>query len=257
MSPRANRSWKSLMPQGFAVLSAAIVISAAFATALHVQARVDDEPETTTASPYTEPQYATLTATTNTINAAMVPIVLSNGTVAYYNLTIPLKVTETVAGAKTTVTVTAGTVAQAVSATPLISSFKAGNYVGPSTIDSGKALVTVSNPGVAPGGATEWSLTASTGAEPNTSPTSASWYVGPVSSNPNYATLKTLGLTSPSVFYGTTGTAGGYNNLCWLSNSIISVVETGSNLTITSYTSDGTNQRTPCDSITYTLITAK
>ena len=264
MSPRANRSWKSLMPQGFAVLSAAIVISAAFSTALHVQARVDDEPETTAASPYSEPQYATLTATTNTINVTMLPVVESNGTVVYYNLTIPIKTTETVSGTKATITLAAGTVTQVASPISETTSFKPGTYAGPSTVLSGDARVTVSNPGLAPGGATEWSLGAAAGAANCTYPATANWYVASptATNNPLAPRLKLAGITASDTGYqyGTTGSqnciGGQSTDYLWYPNSLIGVTQNGSNLTIVTFTDgNGHDHNTAQDTITYAPYT--
>jgi hypothetical protein len=251
MKLRFNRSyWKPLV----ALSGAALVLSVVLATAGGVKAQVDDElsPETTPA-PYAELQYATLTGTSNTINATMVPVVLSNGTIVYKNLTIPLKVTETVSGTTTTVTVTAGTVTEVASPTPQVSSFKAGTYVGPG--GGSTQVINLSSPGVTSNGATEWSIAAASSATGCTYPTTGTFYVGALANNPLYARLKKAGITSTAYSYGLLGSG----NTCfpggaWYGGTIVGLSQTGNSLTIYSFTENSTqDQSTPYDQITYTL----
>lgn len=254
MSPKAStRNWKPWI----AVASAAIVLTTAFATAVHVRAQIEDEatPETTTTTPapYAEFQYATLTGTNNTLNVTMLPVVLSNGTIVYKNLTIPITVTESTVGSVTTVTLKPGTVTVVASPTPQVSSFKIGGYVGPSSVGDGNALIAVSGPGETTNGATEWSLAQSAGASCATYPTSATWYVGALASNPQYARLKKAGITSTAYSYGIMNQSGCDGNPWWQSGAIVGLSQTGSTLTIVSFTNNSTDQAVPGATITYTL----
>ena len=255
MTETARKLKPRFFQSSIAVISGAIVLSAAFATVVGVQAKVDDDPRpdtaTATPSPYAEVQYATITGSTNSISVTMLPVVLSNGTIVYKNLSIPIDVTESSTG---TVTIAAGTVAVVAAPTPQISSFKAGNYIGPG---GGKEqLLTLSGPGVTTGGATEWSLSTTAGATACTNPTTATFYVGPLTSNPLYSRLKAAGITSTAYFYGIMGDqtcnppGGGY---WWGDGAIIGVSQTGNTLNIVSFSGTGpTDQGTPGAQITYT-----
>jgi hypothetical protein len=237
-----------------AISSAAAVLSLILANIGGVKAQVEDEPEVTMPSPYAEFQYSTLTATTNTINATMVPIVLSNGTTVYKNLTIPFKVTETVKGTTTTVTLTAETITEVPSPTPIIGNFIAGTYTGPG--GGVKEVVTLTGPSVVSGGATEWTVATSPSATGCTWPTTGTFYVGPITGNPIYARLKKAGITSSVYYYGILGAANDcFPSNAWYQGSIVGFSQVGSSLNIVSFTNNGTqDQSTPADQITYQLI---
>jgi hypothetical protein len=232
-----------------AVAATAIAVSAAL-SGVHAQ---DDQarPETTPTS-YAEFQYATITGTTNTINATMVPIVTPTGTV-YKNLTLEVEV-----AANGTVTVVPGSPTIVAAPSVVVSAFKAGNYVGPSTVNGGRNLITVSGPGVVTGGTTVWSLTATTGADSCTYPASATWYVGSPTSanNPLFTRLQKAGITSTAFSYGTGGdsdTSCSVNG-SWAGGTLIGVSQTGNQLIISSYSTLGSfDKPTPIDQITYTL----
>lgn len=241
----------SAMPR-FAILAGATVAITVFLSAGKAQtAFAQDEVSeatTTTPAPYAEFQNSTLTGTTNTVTITMLPVVLSNGSIVYKNVTIPITVTESATSA---VTLTAGTITA--TATPLgpANGFKAGNYVGPG---GGKVqLLTLSNPGQTGSGATEWTLTTTAGATGCTYPTTATFYVGTLTSNPLYARLKAAGITSTAYSYGVMG-----NQTCgagpwWSNDAIIGVSQTGNNLNILSFSYEGTDdQGTPGSQITYT-----
>lgn len=242
-----------------AVAAVAVVVSTAL-SGVHAQdeARVpvaapaypdDARPETTAPTYYAEFQYATITGTTDTINATMVPVVTSTGTV-YKNLTFAVTV-----DSKGDITVGTPTVVAAPSV--LVSAFKAGNYMGPSTVNGGRNLITVSGPGTVAGGQTVWSLSAATGADSCTYPASASWYVGSPTStgNPMYTRLQAAKITSTAYSYGTGGDA---DSSCsvngnWAGGTLIGVSQTGNQLIITSFSSLGTfDKASPIDTITYT-----
>lgn len=196
---------------------------------------------------YAEFQYATLTGTTNTINATMVPVVVGSNT-TYKDITIPVTVSANG-------TLTLGTPTVVNSPVIQIANFKAGTYVGPSNIFGGKASVTVSGPGVAAGGATEWSLAAAPGADGCTYPASATWYVGsPTStSNPLYARLKKAGITSTAYSYGVEGNGGCGPANYWDAGSLLGLSQSGKAITIYTFSQFSTNDyNSPKDQITYT-----
>ena len=137
--------------------------------------------------------------------------------------------------------------------TLLTSGFKAGTYVGPSSIAGGKALITVSGPGVTDGGATMWSLSTAAGASSSTYPISATWYAGPIASNPNAARLSKAGVTSAAYSYGTVGGSTGY--CTWSNNALIGASQIGNTLTLVSFSVGGcSDTNVPSDTITYTLV---
>jgi hypothetical protein len=234
-----------------AVAAAAIAISAAF-TAVHAQNQEEDlRPEVTAPTYYAQFQYATLTGTTNTINMTRVPVVTATGTV-YKNITLQVTV-----DSKGDVTLASGSPTVVASPSVVVSAFKAGTYVGPSTVNGGRNLITVSGPAVVPGGTTVWSITASPDADSCTYPASGTWYVGPISgNNPLAARLVKAGITSTAYSYGTGGdsdtscTANGD----WAGGTIIGASQTGNQLVLSSFSSLGfADHNAPIDQITYTL----
>jgi hypothetical protein len=134
----------------------------------------------------------------------------------------------------------------------IVSDFKAGTYVGPSTVLDGMALVNLSGPGVTTGGATEWSLSAASGANGCTYPSTATFYVGALTSSPYAARLKSAGITSTAWSYGvgSSSSCGGSN---WYSNALIGASQIGNTLTIVSFSYAGTDYGIPQATIVYTL----
>ena len=196
-------------------------------------------------------QYSSLTGSGNTITATRVPVITAAGTTIYKDIVVQFDV-----DADGNLTLTSGS-PQIADAPPLIvSSFKAGTYVGPSTILNGKALITVSGPGVSAGGATTWSLTTPAGSNVCTFPSSATWYEGPSTNSPLADRLTRARITSTAWSYGIIGSAGcsGSNAVYWVNGSLIGVSQTGNTLTIASFSDSGGNDKsTPLDQITYTL----
>jgi len=194
---------------------------------------------------------STLTGSGNTVSATNVPVVISGITV-YVNVTMQFNVDH-----NGNLTLSSG-YPQVVAAPNLLSgSFMAGTYVGPSSVASGAALVTVSGPGVTDGGASTWSLSATTGADKCTYPVSATWYVGPIASNPMAARLTKAGITSTAWSYGVSGV--GVTNACnagyWTfqGGALIGVSQSGNKITVASFTDNGNDTSAPVDQIAYTL----
>ena len=113
----------------------------------------------TPAPPYALFQYASLTGSGNTITATQVPVVTATGVTVYENLTLQFNV-----DSNGNLTLAPGYPQSIPAPAILTSGFKPGTYVGPSNVLAGKALITVSGPGVSAGGATTWSLSAAPGA---------------------------------------------------------------------------------------------
>jgi len=201
--------------------------------------------------PYVLFQNSTLTSSGNTITATFLPVVLSSGT-TYENVTIQFDV-----ATDGTLTMAPGYPQVVKSPLPVISKFIPGEYVGPSTVLGGAALITVSGPSVGPGGITEFALTAASGANACTYPSSATWYVGPLASNPLYARLKADGITSQDYDYGI-GSSQCQNGFDWNDPStLLGFSQAGDSLTIYSYTYDAGNTQdssTPVAQITYCLV---
>jgi hypothetical protein len=193
---------------------------------------------------------STLTGSGNTITASNVPVVISGITV-YINVTMQFDVDR-----NGTLTLSSG-YPQVVAAPNLLSSsFRAGTYVGPSSVLNGKSVITVSGPGVTDGGATTWSMTSTTGADTCTYPSSATWYVGPIANTPVASRLKDKGITSTSWSYGVAGGVGsscGNSTFRWQPGALIGVSQTGNALTIASFTYAGGDYGSPQDQITFTL----
>jgi hypothetical protein len=208
--------------------------------------------------PYALFQYASLTASGNTITATQVPVVTAPGVTVYENLTLQFSV-----DGNGNLTLSPGYPQAIPAPTILTSGIKAGTYVGPPTILSGNMLVAVTGPGVTDGGATQWTLSTTGAADPCTYPTSATWYVGPISSSPYAARLQAAGITSTAWSYGIANSNAydtcqskipGIQYAYWVSGNLIGVSQVGNTLTIASFTSEGNaDKNVPLDQITYTL----
>ncbi len=204
--------------------------------------------------PYTLFQYSTLTGSGNTITATQLPVVTAGGTI-YQNVTVQFDV-----DAAGNLTISPGFPQIVPSSRSIVSNFLAGNYTGPSNILSGNAKVTVAGPGVTSGGTTAWSLAASTGADSCTYPTTATWYVGPIGTNPLAARIKKAGIptSNGNLFFGFGGPVpcgGSQDN--WPDDGLVGVTQVGKTLTIESFSTRSggltpTDHNSPVDTITYT-----
>jgi hypothetical protein len=205
--------------------------------------------------PYALFQYASLTGSGNTITATQVPVVTATGVTVYENLTLQFNV-----DANGNLTISPGYPQAIPAPTILTTGFKAGTYAGPSTVLNGGMIISVSGPGVTDGGATEWTLSAGSGANSCTTPDSASWYVGPLANNPLAARLSKAGITSTAYSYGIASSPNcnattppqGLNSGNW-GYPLIGVSQAGNTLTIVSFSSGATDFSTPQAQITYTL----
>ncbi len=226
----------------------ATALTVASAVGAHAQVLETASPEATTVVPYALFQYSTLTATGNTINASWIPVVNSAGVTLYKDFTLQFNV-----DAAGDLTITSGYPKVVASPTPVVSSFRAGAYGGPSNVDSGTAAITVAGPSLAPGGGTEWTLATSKGASYYTYPSSVTWYVGPIAGSPYAARLKAAGITSTAWSYGVGLAVDGPGNL-WNTNTLIGVSQVGNTITFVSFTNGSRDYSEPVDQITYTLL---
>jgi hypothetical protein len=205
--------------------------------------------------PYALFQYSTLTGTGNTITAALLPVVTASGTI-YQNVTIQFNV-----DASGNLTVAPGYPLVIPAPPPVVSQFLAGTYTGPSNILNGNAMVTVNGPGVTAGGTTVWMLHASPGADPCTYPTSITWYVGPIGTNPLAGRIKNAHIptSNGNEFFGIAGPAPcsiSENN--WPDSALVGLSQSGKSLSIESFstyngTTVPTDHNSPVDEIPYTL----
>jgi hypothetical protein len=222
-----------------------IAFTSVWSFSAHAQLLDSLSPEaTTTSPPYALVQYSTLTGSGDTITATRVPVVISSGTI-YKNITLQFAV-----DSLGNLTVAAGYPKVVPATTPLTSSFLAGTYVGPSTIYSGEMILTVSGPGIAPGGATEWSLASAKGAYVYTYPNSATWYVGPIASSPIAARVSKAGITSTTLYYGIGGSQYGEP---WSPDALLGFSQNGKALTIFTYTDGNGDHSQPVGQVTYML----
>jgi hypothetical protein len=193
-----------------------------------------------TTTPRAEFENAVITSTTNTINAVRVPVLNSEGVLAYQDITFTVDV-------DTNGVVTLSPTSSVASSSPLQTDhFVANTYYGP----GGSPTLVVSSPGVVSGGATMWSLAQSgTGCE---YPSSANWYVGPTSDNPLAARLKAAGITSTAYSYGLLGSTDCSEGDWWEAGAILGFSQTGKSITIVSFSFAGGDHSTPGAQITYT-----
>lgn len=193
--------------------------------------------------PYALFEYSSLTGAGNTITATRVPVIISPSQTIYWDLTLQFNVDSM--GNLTLAPLNA-------MRSPMLitDNFMAGKYSGPSVILGGKAIVNVSGPGVASGGATVWSLASASGADVCTYPSTATWYVGPLSSSPLAARLNSAKITSTVWSYGVGGSQCGS---VWAANTLIGVSQVANTITIVSFTRNGVDSNVPFDQVTYTL----
>ena len=246
---RTLNDLKVLLWIAVAVLIVALVSVPAHHNAVYARMQEPDLEAATTLTDYAEFQYATLTGTTNTINATMVPVVIGT-TTTYKNITIPVTVSATGVITLGVPTVVASPVVQA-------ANFKAGTYLAPSNMFSGAGLIVVTGPGVTAGGATEWSSAVAAGANSCTYPVAATWYVGAptAANNPLAARLKKAGITSTAYSYGILGGSGaGCPDNHWDPGTLIGASQTGNGLTLVSFSYAGTNTdyNVPQESLLFT-----
>lgn len=235
-------AWRRMVPATFI-----LAFLGAWSGAVHAQSlETALTEESSTGTPYALFQYSTLTGSGNTIFAARVPVINSVGVAKYFDVTLQFNV-----DLNGNLTLATGYPRIVGSQTLIVSNFKAGNYVGPSTIYSGEMAINVSGPGVTTGGATEWSLASVKGAYACTYPETATWYVGPLTSNPLYPRLKAAGITSTAWYYGV-GSSANCNN-SWGTNALLGFSQIGNTLTIVSFTYAGVDKSEPVDTVTYTL----
>ncbi len=237
---------RNFLSSGFSSVRPGTFLTAALSAAVFVARAQTPQP------PYALLEYSTLTGSGNRITATQIPVVTASGVTVYLNATLQFDV-----DSNGNLTLSPGFPQLSAAPTILASSFKAGRYVGPSTIANGRAFITVAGPGVSDGGATQWSLSTTTGSDPGTYPRTATWYVGPIASNPYAARLKNAGVTSTAWSYGVSNSPCRENTFC--TNSLIGVSQIGNTITIVSF-SGGSNGAldyvTPTDQITYTLAPA-
>jgi hypothetical protein len=199
-------------------------------------------PEAPPASPAALLQNATLNGTGNTFAATYLPVITSNGTI-YVDLTVQFAV-------DANGNVTVSSVQQVPAPTPINGDFVPGTYLGP---DSSTELISVSGPGVTQGGSTEWSLAPASGAAGCLYPNSATWFVGPIKSNPLYARIKKAGIPTGGniLFFGVGGS--NCNVADWQTDSLLGFAETGKQITIESFTQSGVDHNSSVDQKSYTL----
>ncbi len=200
--------------------------------------------------PYAPFQNAVLTGGTNTLTVTRLPVVTAQG-ILYKNLTLMFDV-------DVTGNITLAPDSPKITASPnlVVSKFKPGKYAGPATVYRGDFAIQVAGPGVAAGGATEWTATTPQGGDTQTYPGTATWYVGPLATNPLSGRLKAAGITSTAWSYGVSSSAWG---AAWPRNGLIGVSQVGNTITFVSfstYVASGKNQdyNEPVDQITYTLV---
>lgn len=192
--------------------------------------------------PYALFDQATLTGSGNTITATQIPVVTSSGAIVYLSATLQFNV-----DANGNLTIATGYPQISAAPTIITGGFKAGTYVGPSTVLGGKAVINVSGPGITSGGATLWTLSAAAGTAQGTYPSTATWYAGPLASNPLAAQLSKQNITSPAYSYGELGSG---SPGVWGAGILIGVSQVGNTITFYNYYS---GSAIPYDQITYTL----
>lgn len=220
-----------------------VVLATAWVVFAHAQPPDNALQQPPTATPEALFQDSTLTATTNTINATWLPLVTSTGKILYDDVTIQFAVADDG-------TLSVSSLQQNPSKKAIIDHFKAGNYIGPS--NDSNFLITVSGPGIAPGGATDWSLSVSPGGNDCTTPSEATWWVGPIMKSPYWSRIKAAGVPLTNYSYGLGGSPADCENADWGYNSLLGFTETSQgSFVITSFTVNDKDQSQPVAEIPY------
>jgi hypothetical protein len=196
-------------------------------------------------------QNATLTGSGNTITATRVPVVVSPTLTIYVDLTLQFN-----SDSNGNLTLASGFPQIVQSPALLTSNFVAGTYLGPITLFNGKGLIAVAGPGVTDAGATNWTLSATTGTDSSLYPVTANWYVGPIANNPYAARIQKAGITSTLYSYGIAECATNCpGNWGFNSNSgiLIGVAQIGNTISIVSFTNQNTDSSTPLAQLSFTL----
>ena len=199
--------------------------------------------------PFATFQYSSVSGSNNTITVNRVPVTTAAKSVVYKDITIQFDTDP-----DGNLSISSGFPLFSDSPSVLVYSFRPGRYVGPSTFWGGKGFVTVSGPGVLPGGATAWSLSTASGADGCTTPSTATWYVGPIENSPYAARLKADKITSTAWSYGVANYPNCNGNSRWPTNALIGVSQIGNTLTIASFSINSYDYDSPTDSITFTLV---
>lgn len=126
------------------------------------------------------------------------------------------------------------------SAFPLVSSIVSGKYVGPSNVNGGKNLITITGPALITGGVLAYTISLSSGASSDTIPAGGTFYVGPLENSPLFAQLKSSNMTSTAWSFGVASNTG----------VTIGVAQVGNTLSIGWFNYGNT----PYNQMTYTLI---
>jgi hypothetical protein len=196
---------------------------------------------TAPAAPVILPQYSSITSTDGTIQASRLPVTY-NGKTYYVDLTLALTAEVSTKGVVTI----AATPTSVPSPILIVDNFKAGTYVGPSTVLGGKAIIVVSGPSPLPNGGTAWTLASAPDSNVDTYPGMAVWYVESIANNPLASRIEAAKITSPDYAYGV-GSGG-----LWCNDSLLGFSQVGNTLSISEFSDCGDNE-TPIDTITYTL----
>jgi hypothetical protein len=234
--------------RGVAPLAAFVmVLSTAWVVFAHAQTQGTASQQPPTTTPEALFQDSTLTSTTNTINATWLPVVTADGTILYDDVTVQFAV-----AADGTLSVSG--LQQNLSPRAIIDHFKAGNYIA---IGHGNPpyLITIAGPSLAPGGATDWSLSVSPGGNGCSVPYNATWWVGPIMKSPYWPRIKAAGVPLQNYSYGVGGTSN--CNGDWNPNSLLGFTQINGVLAITSFTVNGTDQPQPVAEIPYTYCNGK
>lgn len=234
-------NYRIIVPAHCAVRTLTLALSLFELGQMSARAQDASSAEASTTPPYSYFQYATLTGSTNTISAALLPVVTATGATVLENVTLQF-------GFNSSGQLIVSNLEAAPAPPPVVTGFKAGEYGGPSTIDD-NMLITISGPGLTIGGATEWTLTTPSGSWGGTYPATATWYDGPLTSNPIYKRISAAGITSTAWSYGVGGVAWFGD---WEYDSLLGFAQVGNSLTILSFTDgSGKDHNLPVAQVTY------
>ena len=170
-------------------------------------------------------QSSSITGASDTLKISRLPVRPATGPIQYYDVEFKLQVDATGAPVLAPSSPVIG-----LSPSLLSAAFKAGKYKDPSG-----NVYTVTGPGAAAGGRTNWTLLLTKkGTACPTCTFDANWTTGPILGHPLEVKIKAQAITVSAYSYGTVQNAGsgGYLYYCSYYNRIVGYVQVGNNLVL-------------------------
>ena len=189
-------------------------------------------------------QYASVVSAANTVTITRAPVTTSTGALIYEDIALQFAVG---AGGQITFAFAEPTVVP--SPILLVAGFEAGTYVDADFDNMGFVLA---GPGIGVG-VSVWSVTLAATHGTGTTPSNATFWVGPIANSPIAARLKAANITSTNWSYGVLSTQEFYL-ANWALGNLLGFIQVGNTVTVARFTNNtGIDVNVPVDQFSYTL----